>query len=60
MTNMKRVRVDKYNGEELVPIQIWVNKKNQASLKKRAKKCRRTLQDFLRDELEFIISGVPF
>ena len=60
MTNMKRKRTDKFTGEELVPVQVWVQPKNKIALQKKAKRNKKTLQDFLRRELEILISGIPF
>lgn len=60
MTNMKRVRVDKYTGKKLIPIQVWVDEKNHYALQKKARKYRMTLQSFLRQELEDLITKMPF
>lgn len=61
MTNMKkRIRnKDKFTGEKLVPIQVWVTIKTYNSIVEEANKNRQSINDFVRHELETLEPKEP-
>jgi hypothetical protein len=48
----RKRNIDKFTGEKLIPIQVWVPVKVYNTIKEESVKNRQTIKDFLRRELE--------